>query len=472
MKRILLIIILFSSYSFAKERIAKYILDGDLVIYSPNISQGTLLWNTIVKKTSGVEYNNITDRLDFRIKQKMSANMFTQKGASELGIDYFGGMAFVQLNSGVSYVVFTLDNESLLRSRLDMLSTPIPYRIEENFVIFSSSQDILDFFEFKGITMLPEFNKIAKEINLTWNKNLLWIDSAAFLRNTESSFLSMGDRVVGTFNVREDRMILDTITLYDDPEISQSIINSMKVEPTQKMTLLDFEFGTPGLVGHTYVNYQEFYSLIKKIDRADYLYFVSLIDGINKYGVDLDNDVFKHLKGRLSYAVRAFDIDKKAFDFNLSVETKNENVLRENIRKIVRFSESKGMKVHYKDLFTRQFFGWDIQGVTVWLGIVENHLIVSSDEDNLVHFVQNIYQDKSGFLAKLPTSMNRLIKNQTIGGQVVLTNPHFVQNFSLLSMFVNREFMLALTKAEWDYYLINNSNITGRRDIIILDFNK
>ncbi len=470
MKQIVLIVMMFvgTNYAFARESIAKYILDGDIVVYSPNIPQSTQLWDIIVKKTKGIEAGNTMDRLDFRIKQRLSANMFTEDGATYLGIDYYGGMAYVQLSSGINYIIFTVANEGLLRSRLNSLDDPMPYRIEEKFVIFSSSREILDYYEFRGITQLPIFNQVAKELKLTWNKNLIWIDSASFRRN--ASVFSMGDKMIGTFNVVGNKIMLDMVTVYEDPEISKLLIDSMKVKPVQNFTMLDYEYGEPGVVGNMYVDISSFYSMMNKIDSADYLFLVSLFRQLDEYGIDLQRDVLSYLKGRLSYALRAFDMEKKKFDFNISSEIANKEALRESIRRIVILSEERGMKIQYKNLFTQQFYGWNFKGHMLWIGIVENHLIISSDEANLVKLVQNIYQDRSGFLATLPTSMNRLIKNKTIGGQVLIKNPTFAQNFNMMGSFFSRAFLLALKQIEWEFYLINNGNMTGRRDIVNFDF--
>ncbi|MGL5955327.1 MAG: hypothetical protein ACRC0X_01785 [Brevinema sp.] len=474
MKYILLILMLGVQPVFSKDKIAPYILDGAVVIYMADVAQGMDLWTTVVEKTKTVEANNIKNRLSTQIAERMSVNIFDPKGAEYLGIDYSGGMAYVELYSGVRYMIFTVANERLLRTRLDALVDPMPYRIEENFVMFSSTPEILEYYNFQGITKIPEFNKIASELSLSWSKNLIWIDPS-FFRSQEvvrSAVKVMGNRIAGTFSVQANRIVLDMVTIYDDPKVNQLITDSKNVSPVQNMMLLDYESGVPGIVGHTYVNLANFVTMVQHIDQADYLSVFSILERLKQLGVDIQQNIFPYLKGRLSYVIRAMDPSKNIFQFTVSSEIRNKNLLRQNINNIVQLSQQQGITIKYKNLFTQQFYGWEFPNGTLWVGIVEDHLVVSSDETDLVNFVQNIYNARSGFIDTLPLSMRRLIGNRTIGGQILFRNPAFVQKFRILDLFLSNDLLVALKQVEWDFYLIQNTNITGRRDIIIVDFNE
>ncbi|MGL4677167.1 MAG: hypothetical protein ACRCWI_05825 [Brevinema sp.] len=476
MKHILLIVIMVLEVPivFAKDKIAPYVLDGAVVIYMVDVAQGVNLWSTIIKKTKTIEADNIKNRLSTQIAERMSVNIFDPKGAEYLGIDYSGGMAYVQLYSGVHYMIFTMTNERLLRTRLDTLVDPIPYRIEGNFVMFSSTPEILEYYNFQGITKLPEFNKIAKELSLSWDKNLIWMDPSV-LRSQEvlkSTVKAMGDRIAGTFSVQNNRIILDTLTIYDDPQVNQRLGDSQKVSPVQNMVLLDYESGDPGIVGHTYVNFSNFVTMVQHIDQADYLSTLSILEQLKQNGVDIQQSILPYIKGRLSYVIRAMDPSKNIFRFTASSEIRDKIVLKQNINNIVQASQQKGITIKYKNLFTQQFYGWEFSDQTLWVGLVENHLIVSSDETDLINFVQNIYNARIGFINKLPISMRRLIANRTIGGQILFKNPAFIQNFRILDLFINYDLLVALKQVEWNFTLVQNPNISGRRDTIFIDFNE
>ena len=475
-KKFLLILFMFISATsvFSNEGIAPYILDGSLVIYFPNVKEATDAWRFILKKTEGAEYANTLARLRFKLQERMVVNIFEKEGAESLGIDYNKGFAYVHLKKDVGYAVMTIKNEILLRTMLDNLPTPMPYRIEKNYVIFSGSKEILEYYNFQGLKKLEEYQKVVKNLKLDWNKSLVWMDSIyikdKISQSSTSSFVTMGDRVVGTFNISGNNLTLDLFSFYDDPRINQELKNSTKVKATQKMTLLDFESGTPGIVGHTYVNLNSFLKMLQEIDRADYLSIKSIANELKDYNIDVQEKILPYLKGRFSYVIRAFDVEKKKLNFTISSEIQNKKVLAENIKEIVRMTQSKGAKTVYKNMFTQQFYGWKFNDVTLWVGIVEDHLIISSDEASLALLVENIYQSRSGFLQTLPVSFRRFINNKSIGGQMILQNPSFIKDFNTIDLAVENQILMSLEKMDWSFYLINNKDSVGRRDIIILKF--
>ena len=106
----------------------------------------------------------------------------------------------------------------------------------------------------------------------------------------------------------------------------------------------------------------------------------------------------------------------------------------------------------------------------MWIGIVEDHLIISSDEASLASLVENIYQSRSGFLKTLPISFSRFINNKSVGGQMILQNPAFIKDFNIIDLSVENQLLMALEKIDWSFYLINKEENVGRRDIIILNF--
>ena len=265
-------------------------------------------------------------------------------------------------------------------------------------------------------------------------------------------------------------MTLDLFSFYDDPKINQELINSTKVKNIQKMTLLDFESGEPGIVGHTYVDLSSFLKMLQEIDRADYLSIKSIINDLKDGGINIQENILPYLKGRFSYIIRAFNLDKKILNFTISSEIYNKKILSENIKEIVRMTKSKGAKIAYKNMFTQQFYGWKFNDITLWIGIVEDHLIISSDEASLALLVENIYQSRSGFLQTLPVSFRRFINNKSIGGQMILQNPAFIKDFNIIDFAVENQLLMSLKKMDWSFYLMNKEDNVGRRDIIILNF--
>ena len=459
---------------FSNEGMAPYILDGSLVIYFPNIKKATDTWRFLLSKTEGAEYSNTLARLRFKVQERMLVNVFEKEGAEALGIDYDKGIAYVHLKKDVGYAVMTIKNKTVLKMVLDGLQTPIPYRIEENYVIFSGTKEILEYYNFQGLEKLEEYQKVVNNLNIDWNKNLVWMDSSYIKDKTplssNPSFLTMGDRLAGTFNVSGNDMTLDLFSFYDDPKINQELINSTKVKAIQKMTLLDFESGTPGIVGQTYVDLNSFLKMLQEIDRADYLSIKSIIKDLKDSGVDIQEKIIPYLKGRFSYIIRAFNLEKKMLNFTTSFEISNKVVLSDNIKKIIRIIQSKGAKIVYKNMFTQQFYGWEFNDITLWIGIVEDHLIISSDEASLTILVENIYQSRSGFLKTLPVSFRRFINNKSIGGQTILQNPAFIKDFNIVDLAVENQLLMSLKRIDWSFYLINKKYNVGRRDIIILNF--
>lgn len=475
-KKFLLILFMFISTTlvFSNEGIAPYILDGSLVLYSPNMKEVTATVQFILKKTSGAEYSNTLARLRFKIQERMLVNIFEKEGAESLGIDYNKGFAYVHLKKDVGYAVLTIKNKILLKTMFDNLPTPMPYRIEGNYVILSGSKEILEYYNFQGLEKLEEYQKIVKNLKLDWNKNLIWMDSIyikdKISPSSTSAFITMGDRVAGTFDISGNNMTLDLFSFYDDPRITQELKNSTKVKAIQKMTLLDFESGTPGIVGHTYVDLSSFLKMLQEIDRADYLSIKSIVNDLKANSVDIQEKIIPYLKGRFSYIIRAFNAEKKILNFTISSEVYNKTVLSENIKEMVRITQSKGATIVYKNMFTQQFYGWKFNDITLWIGIVEDHLIISSDEANLALLVKNIYQSRSGFLKTLPISFTRFINNKSIGGQMILQNPAFIKDFNIIDLSVENQLLMSLEKMDWSFYLINKEDNVGRRDIIILNF--
>lgn len=459
---------------YAKERIAPYILDGSLVIYFPNIFKATATWREIFLKTSGIESTNILASLQFRIKERMSVNILDPQETTRLGIDPNGGLAYVHLRSGVGYSVFTVKNEILLRGILDRLEDPIPYRIEGQFVIFSSSIEVLEYYDFKGMSQLEDFKRMTDVVQFNWTQNLLWMDSSYFqdkgLFRTSVLTLPQGDRIAGTFNVFEQQMSFDLYTFYDEPQIQKDLKKSMATSPVQKLTLLDFEYGEPAIIGQTYVDIPSFWDMLLAIDGLDDLDIRQLQDDLLAIGVDLQKDLFPHLKGIFSYTIREYDPFQNKLNMMMSSGVINATILREKLNKIAQEHFAKGMKVSYKNVFTQQFYGWQFNDMTVWMGVVENNLIISTDEDTLLTLVQNIYEANGGFLNTLPPSFRRLNRRGIVGGQMYIRNPSFIQNISFVENLSPYVLLTAIKSMEWDFYLLDREGTVGRRDIIMFNF--
>lgn len=457
---------------YADEGMAPYLLDGSIVLYFPNIKNATDAWSTLLKQTSGLEYENTLSRIQMSVKQRLSANIFNSEEANNIGIDYNGALAYVNVRPGVSYAIFTIDNKNLLESRLASLATPIIHRIEGKYIIFSSSLEILDYQEFRGLESLDEFRKIAKVTNFRWDNNFFWIDSTYFknLISYSDTYTIQGDRIAGTFITLQGQIIIDAVTSYDSPEVRYLLQSSMDVSPVQQFSILDYESGTPAIIGQTYVNINQFLAMLQEIDRVDYLEYKKLFEDLLRQGVNIHEQILSHLKGKVSYVIREFSRPQDVFKFTISSEIVNKKVLNNNLKEIVRHSASLGMAVLNKNLFTQQFYGWKWGDMILWVGIVEDHLIVSSDEENLILLVQNIYQSQKGFLRRYPLPFQRLIKSETIGGQMILQNPFYIQNISAFGSIFSEDLMMVVRMLEWDFYLIDQEDFSGRRDIINIYF--
>ena len=446
------------------------------MIYHPSITEATATWSALLKKMNGIEYENILAQVQFKIRDKMSVNVLNPFEAESIGIDASKPVAYVHLRPKVGYAVFTIKNKALVQNTLDRLETPIPYRIEGDFIIFSSSLEVLEYTEFKGLAYTEEFQKITDMIKFDWSKNLLWMDSSYFqdkqIADDTTFTIPQGDRIAGIFEVKDNQLVIDMYTLYDDPQINKQLKNSRKVAPVQKLTLLDYGFGSPAIVGQMYVNVESFLQMISAIDSSDYLDVERLEKDMVSLGINMKTQFYPYLKGRLSYSLREYNPEKNTINVLASIEMSNKVKVVDNLKEIVRESVEKGMKIEYRDYFTQQFYGWVLGDVTLWIGTVEDHLIVATDEATLFQLIQNIYNAKDGFLRKLPPSFSRLINNGVVGGQFYLQNPSFIQNIKLLDNFFPFSFWVSVKSVAWDFYLIDKGNYVGRRDIVNIEFVK
>jgi len=476
-KYILMIILSFcinDNIIHADPNMVPYILDGKFVLYFPSIKNIAPTWEILIKKMSGPEYERIISKIHIQIKEKMSRNILNPKEAELMGLDSKGGVAYVHLKDNLGYIVFTIKNKKLLQYTLDNLLEPIPYRIEGNYIILSASDEILDYYEFKGLHNIKKFKQATEILKFNWQQNFIWLESDYFIDQGllpfDGSIIPQGDRVAGIFQVNNERITLNLYTLYSNPEIKDIIKYIIPSKKIQRLSFLDYEVDIPAIVGQTYLNIPMFIKSLNYIDRIDALSINKLIDHLNSIGINLKDDLFPYIQGKVSYLIREYNILENILDFTISMELNNSQAVKDFLLSIVRMNRTKKIPIKYKTLFTQEFFGWNILGQIIWTGVVEGNLLITSSEAALITLVHNIYEDKRGMLNKLPALFKRSIINQVVGGQIYISSPQYIQNIKPLYNLFPFEFNVALHSVEWDFSFIQKKDNIGRQDVIRLFF--
>lgn len=476
LKRIIVLIICWSGVIniYADAGIAPYIVDGKLAIYFPSIKNIAPTWKIIIQKTSGAEANSIISKIQKQIRLKMSKNILDAKEAASIGLDPNGGVAYVHLKKNLGYIVFTVKNERLLRYTLDNLVNPIPYRIENKYIIFSGSDEIMEYYQFKGLKSTEEFQKAAEVLKFNWKQNFFWMDSDYFLTQNllpcDGAMVPQGDKLAGIFQVNQAGITLNLYTLYGDPEVNEMIKKIIKIKKVQKLSFLDYEVDIPAIVGQMYLSLPDFINSLKLIDKMDIIQFNKLFTDLQASGIDIRRDLFPYIQGKTSYLIRKYDPLNHILDFTLSMELNNSIAVKEFLLSIVRKNYNKKPATKYRTLFTQEFFGWEISGQELWMGVVEGNLLISSSEHSLMTLVQNIYEDKRGMLEKLPPIFKRSIENQLVGGQSFISSSQYIQNIKPIYHLLPFDFKASVYSIEWDFSFIQKKNNIGRQDIIRLKF--
>ncbi|MGL4367155.1 MAG: hypothetical protein ACRCTQ_02575 [Brevinemataceae bacterium] len=470
MKKIfLLYVYLFSFQSiFANSSIAPYILDGSLVLYFPNIREAEKSWKTLYQKTTGVEAVRIISNFESQIRYKMSVNILNPQEAESIGIDSMGPVSYVHLRKNVGYAVFKIKNEKLVRFTLDNLPIPVPYRIEGQFIIFSSSIEILQYKNFKGVKVIPEFNQFVSAANISWNEKFVWVHSSFFTGKQFSN--SLGEYIGGVFEINSNNMGVNLYTFYFDKRIRNLLRESMKIKPAQRMTLFDYMPSNQGTSGQIYADMAKFCNLVRELDIADTLNLTGMFAAFKSKGIDLKTHIIPDLQGRLSYVVRKLDFFQRQFDFIITSSISDKQKLKKYLKEAYLASRFRGAPFLYKNLFTQEFFGIPFSNITIWIGIAEDHLVIASEEKSLESFVQNIYQEKSGFLNTLPSSFRVFSQRKIVGGQMYIIMPEFLQNIRFNYVSFPFTFLSSVKTAEWNFSVVEDQANTIRKDTVLFNF--
>ncbi|MGL4563357.1 MAG: hypothetical protein ACRCVW_05840 [Brevinema sp.] len=460
---------------FADKGMAPYILDGSLLIYFPSLNQASSSFRVLLQKMFGVEYQSSLTKIQLRIKEHLSVNILDPKEASFIGLDPEGPVAYVHLRENVGYSVFRIKNKTLLSQTLNNLSHRVLYKIvEDKYIIFSSSLDVIEYEQFKGIGITKEFQRIAKAVNFNWDQNFISMTSEYFqeknLFNQGTLFSLQSDIIGGVFKITEKNIVFNLYTIYNNQLINNILKQSIKVSSYDTMSFLDFEFGEPAIVGHLYLNILKFFEGMQQIDLLDELGITKLMNDFKNNGFDLQSKLFPFLTGRISYVVRYFDPLKKQVNLTVAAQIKNKNAVRQFLINLVRSFQSRGITVIEKSLFTQNLFSFSYKTYKLWIGIVEDHFVFSTDEASVTQLIQNIYYAKNGFLRKQPLAFQEFLTKKMVGGQNYMLISPFLNNILLQQKTLPFYFISTLNNIRWHYYFNDEGETIGRRDILILNF--
>ncbi|SFB68018.1 hypothetical protein SAMN02745150_00134 [Brevinema andersonii] len=473
-KIIFFFLLFFPGFGFANPEIAPYVLDGELALFVPVLKTGSGDLLQLIKKFTGAEYEKSISLLRARLRDRLGVSILNPHGAASIGIDENGAVAYVHLAPKKGYMIFTIKNKNLLTSYLDRLPVPMPYRIEGNFIIFSASPEILEFYRFKGLQNTSEFKQIAKALSFRWDQNFVWM-TANYLNERKSSLklhpFPEGDRIGGIFSINYDDITLDLYTVYKDPQVQSALRKSMVPYKTQRINFLDYEDGTAALIGQTYLDTSAFIDAIGAIDKADELGVKNLLNKFEQAGINLKDGFFRYMGGRNSYIVRAFDIQTKNIDVTLISPVVSQDKVEQFFVNTVNLAHKNGKKIKGKSLFTRNFYGWDTGDFVVWFGLAEGHAIITTSEDSLNKLVHNIYENRKGFLSQVPPAFQRISKT-IYGGRFYINAAQVLQTVRSPFFPLPYDFMVALESIEWYFYLEEVDAKIGRHDSISINFFK
>ncbi|MGL4387931.1 MAG: hypothetical protein ACRCTJ_00865 [Brevinema sp.] len=477
LKKVNIILMIFFSpiFIFADKGIAPYVLDGSLLIYFPSIKQTSSSFRILTQKMFGAEYQSSLSKLQLRIKEHVSVNILDPLEAPLIGLDPEGAVAYVHLKNNKGYSVFTIKNKNLLTQRLNSLSHRVYYKIvEDKYVIFSSSLEVLEYEKFKGVGITVAFQRIAKAVDFNWDQKFVWATSEYFserhIDGIDRSFIPQGDFVGGVFDITEKNIMFNLYTIYQNKLISDIFKKSMDVAAFDSMSFLDFESGIPAIVGHLYLDIDQFVQGLQQIDIADEFTLTKLLMDFKAIGLDLHSNLFPYLSGRLSYVVRHFDLVNKKINATLTAQIKNKDMVRQFLMNFVRSLSAKGVKVEEKTLFTQSMFGFSFGSYKLWLGIVENHFVFSTDEASVIKLIQNVYNAKKGFLTKELFSFTDFLRKKRVGGQTRIVISQFLNNIPVYQGIFPFFFISTINDIWWTYSFNDEGEELGRRDTIILNF--
>lgn len=456
----------------ADEGMAKYLIDGRFVIYAVSVEEVSRTARALFTKFQGpAEGAKSLGVWQNALRGRMGVNVLDPAEAQTIGIDPRGSVSYVHLGEGKGYLIFTIRNKDQLTYTLDKLPKPPSYRIlEDRYALFSITPEILDYTNFQGLPASPEFQTIAKALSFNWMQNFVWV-TGAYLRekstvNPGQYVFPDGDRVGIVFNVDNEKATMDAYTVYKDPAVKDALKKSMVPLREQRLSLLDFESGTPAVVGQFYLHLPSYIDSMMLIDRTEEFGLRRLFASLEKADINLKGRLFPYLRGRVSYVVRAYDPLRKNINATFVAGISDETRVREFLTMLVASVNKAGRKTMHKSLFTRDFYGIPIGAYTLWLGIVEGNLLASTSEPDLNLLVNNVYEGSGGFLQKFPAAFARGVRGRVYGGLNHVYVPQFIQEVNIPGLPWLRGLALPFEIIEWNYYLQEVDGQPGRRDTI------
>ncbi|MGL5721754.1 MAG: hypothetical protein ACRCY4_05075 [Brevinema sp.] len=459
-----------SSMLFADPRIAPYVVDGELVLFAPSLSEVSRIASLVLKKYQGVEADKTMAYWQDAMRRRTGVNLFEPQEAESVGLDSAGAVAYVHIKENQGYMIFTIKNQELFTYTMDSFPQPVPYRILGDFVILTASEEVLDYTNFSGITVLPEFQTIAKALDFSWRRTFLWM-KGSYLRSksligSNRYIFPDGDRIGMVCTFTDRQISVDAFTVYKDKDVQDSLRASMRPLVEQRLSLLDFESGTPAIVGQAYLSIPSYIESLMSIDKSEAIELRRFFNLLESAGVNVKDRLFPYLRGRISYVVRAYKPLEKVLDLTVTAGINNETRVRDFLVETQAMARRKGLRIQTKTLFTREFTGYVFPqyGFTLWMGVVEGHLVLSTSEAELNILVKNIYEKNSGFLQTLPPAFSRAIQGRVYGGQTLFRTTPLLQRVQPAIFPKFSSYLLPFETVEWYYYLQDIDGVMGRRD--------
>lgn len=429
-----------------KSSVAKHIAKGEMIIYFPSFDELQDITLSLMKRFYGPNYLQMKNELSYSSKSSYGVDIFSQKSLKAIGVNTKGPVAYVHITDDIGYILISITSKKKFQAYVrDQLGDALPYRFVGNYVLLSANQNRVGQISQKAIND-KAFAYSVNKLKFNWEKPIVWIESAYLTKAAAGQKINVPQGFTAVvIDFTKNDILFNAYSGMMDSRQTDFIRNMRAVNSTGKFEMLDHIWGNPALIANIYLNIPKSYQYYKHIDKMNIVgirgFFAEMA---KKYRIYLEKDLINNCDGRFQLVVNEFNTVDKKYDLFGAVGIKNKDIANTLMESFKAATLKSGNRLFSFEIFANQFYHYKSTNYSLYFGVVENDFFFATDKKTLVRLVKNIYEDKDGYLTKMPQFMGDATKNKTKGYYAVVDVQSLFSNIKTSGLRLTSEFLVGI----------------------------
>lgn len=423
MRRFWLVLAFLSGFAaLYAEKLEDFILPCQYLIYAPSGQRLVEDSKNMLSRFYGRNDTQMKTQISTDSKSRFGFDLLDVKSLTSAGIDTSRSLCFVHLTNGVGYLLFYSTRSAETVASFQKRFPAAEVRSRGDVVMMSSTIGLLDqIVDILPIATTGPFQTVQKKLNFKWDKFFVWMENRVISEFSHATGVSENLSLpyaytAMTVELEQHTAKVLAYTGSTSAELSLSLQRmGVSVRP-DKIQLLDYIWGNPAVIGQVNLDMPAFYTFLRQIDTVDMLGLKRLMgDFQNQYKINLERDLINNSDGRVRFVIDRYQPAQNEVVIFGTVGVKNVAVAQTLMESLKQVSLASGAKLYSFDLFTKNFYHYRTTNSSFYYGLIENELYFSTDKDVLVQLVKNIFENRGGYLEKLPPALRARIEKPSTG---------------------------------------------------------